>query len=69
MNDLRQITIKSSIIKNSVPKSDIQEIQKMKAKEPFYFIDEKKLPRGISNDPLVNVEISLRKCKRLGLFD
>lgn len=51
-------------IKEEIPKKDSGSIDKIK--EPFFALSG--LAEINENSPLVNIEISFRKCKRSGVF-
>lgn len=62
MTKLKQI--ETDKIQNYLPKEDVKPF--IKSKEMVF-----ELPRTFNNsepNPLINVEISLRRCKRVGLF-
>ena len=50
-------------IKQLVPNFDIKELKK---NERIFFI---KASKQLDNPPLINLEISFRKCERLGVFE
>lgn len=63
MPNLRQIKV--SELKDFIPAQDFDVITK--SKEHVFSIPVLKIPEKV--DPLVEVEVSLRRCERVGLFE
>lgn len=58
---LKQLSKKE--MRQIVPNLDIRDISR---NEPIFIITKKS--ERLNNDPLINLEISFRKCERLGVF-
>ncbi len=64
-NNLKKVEFSevSSLIK------DRDVLQRIKQENrPVFIIDEKQSSKAIINDPILDLEITLRKCERVGVF-
>ncbi|MBI4149722.1 hypothetical protein HY491_04705, partial [Candidatus Woesearchaeota archaeon] len=62
--NLRLKLLSKEEIERIIPLFDAKEIKK---DEPIFIITKKH--ENVNNDPLVNLEVSFRKCERLGVFE
>ena len=66
MQQLKQIS--PSEVKNLIPDLPSEELKYIQQLKESIFLVKRDLKSATKTDPLIRIEISLRRCKRLGVF-
>ena len=65
MNKLKEVTTEE--LEKYLPENEVHSITKLK--EPLFVISNVKGIKRKATDTLIDVEIVMRRCKRVGMFD